>query len=276
VAVVTEPGVAPYKVVLQGFRAACPCRVLEFSLAEARAQGFERRLGEAGAAAVLAIGMPAREAVSAVRGLPVVAVMAPRMQEWAAGAANRFGISLAVSPQAHLEAIRLVYPGARRVGVIYDPAESGEYVREALAAAPSLGLELLAREAARPEEVPRALTRELAGTDVLWLLPDPTVLGAENLDLFLLDSFQKRLPIHAFALKYVELGAVSALNADLGALGRQAGRRLERRLQLGAGGGEPRFAYARGFQLVLNGMVARKMGIALPAAALEEAAHVVH
>ena len=242
---------------------------------EAAQQGLEQRLKAAGVRAVLAVGLQARAAVEGVRDLPVLLTMVPQVAPWVAAQANRSGIEMSLSPRQHLEALRRVFPRAKRIGVIFDPAQTGGYVREAQAAAAALNLTLVTREIARPGEFSRRLEELRGQVDVIWMLPDPTVLQGENLNVLLLASFESRVPLYGFARKYVELGAIAASQFDFAALGAQVAELIRRLPSPPAGAAPPRWEYARGAQLVLNQKVARKMGIVFDPDVLEAAADVI-
>lgn len=270
VAVVCDVGVAPYRALVERFTETCDLAVRVLPPEEARRPGLEGRLRAAGTNAVLAVGMQAAAAVEELRELPVLLAMVPNAGAWVDARPNRFGIEMALAPRANLEILRRAFPQARRVGLVFDPAETGGYVREAREAAAALGMELLAREIARPGDLARRLEELRGAADVIWLLPDPTVLQGENLNLLLLASFESRVPLYAFARKYAELGAVAAAHLDPAALGAQAAAILHC-LTAPAPGGGARREYARGATLVLNAKVAAKMGLRLEPALLEEA-----
>jgi putative ABC transport system substrate-binding protein len=271
VVVICDRDIGPYGALLNAFAKTCDCTVRIISPLETRSEGLESRLKAEGVRAVLAVGLPARAAVEGLRELPVVLTMVPQVEPWVAAQPNRHGIEMSLAPRHHLEMLRQVFPQAKRIGLVFDPAQSGGYVREAYNAAAALNLTLETREIARPGELARHLGELRGRIDVLWLLPDPTVLQAENLSVLLLDSFESRVPIYGFARKYVELGAIAASHLDPAALGAQAAGMLRRGTGSPAGGTGLRWEYARGAQLVLNQKVARKMGIALGPAALETA-----
>jgi len=275
VVAICDREVAPYRVLLEGLTAACDCTVQVMTPQEAAQEGLERRLKAAGVRAVLAVGIQAQAAVEGLRDLPVVLVMVPNVASWVAAQANRSGIEMALSPRQHLEALRRVFPRARRVGLVFDPAQSGDYVREARQVATALGLVLEAREIVRPGEFSRRLAELRVAVDVFWLLPDPTVLQAQNLNLLLLASFESHIPIYGFARKYVELGAIAAEHLDPAALGAQAAGLLRGLPPASSAGTAVRWEYARGAQLFLNQKVARKMGIVLDPALLESGADVI-
>lgn len=273
VVAVCDRDVAPYRELLESFTRECGCPVRVIDPGEVVREGLERGLQGEGVRAVLAIGVQAREAVGGLREVPVLLAMAPQAERWVAAQPNRIGIEMALPPRRNLETLRTVFPQAKRVGVVYDPAQAGDYVREALSAAPELGLTLEAREIARPAELQHAIDSLRARVDVFWVLPDPTVLQGENLNLLLLASFESRIPLFGFARKYAELGAVAAMQLDPAGLGAQAAALLHEP-RVGAPA-ETRHVFARDARLVLNERVARKMGLTIGPAALEAAGDVI-
>ena len=271
---ICDTEVAPYRALLEGLKKSCDCELRVIPPEEAAREGLEWRLKTEGVRAVLAVGLRAREAVEGLRELPVLLTMVPNVAPWVAAQPNRAGIEMSLSPRQHLEALRRVFPRARRIGVIFDPAQTGAYVRDAQAAAAALNLTLDAREIVRSGELSRHLEELQGRVDVLWLIPDPTVLQGENLGVLLLYSFESRVPVYGFARKYVEQGALAASQVDVAALGAQVAEVLRRLPSLPTGTG-PRWEYSRAAQLVLNQKIARKMGIVFDPAVLEAAADVV-
>jgi putative ABC transport system substrate-binding protein len=275
VAVICDREVAPYRALLEGLTSACNCTVRVIPPREAKPEGLEQRLKAEGVRAVLAVGLQAQAAVEGVRDLPVVLTMVPQVAPWVAAQANRSGVEMSLPPRRHLETLRRVFPRAKRIGLVFDPAQTGDYVREAQAAAAELNLALETREIARPGELSSRLEELRGRVDVIWVLPDPTVLQGENLNLLLLASFESRVPLYGFARKYVELGAIAASQVDFAALGDQVAGLVRRVSLKPAGVAPPRWEYARGAQLVLNQKVARKMGIVFDPEVLEDAADVL-
>jgi putative ABC transport system substrate-binding protein len=270
IVVLCDTGVAPYRDLQEGFAQSSPLPVRVLPPEEAGGAGFEARLRHEGVRGVLAVGIQSRVAVEGLRELPVLLAMVPRVESWVAGQPNRLGIEMALSPRQHLETMRRVFPRARRVGVVFDPGQTGDYVREAGAEA-GPGLTLVTREIARPAELSRGLDELRGHVDVIWLLPDPTVLQGANLNILLLASFESRIPLYGFARKYVELGAIAAAHLDPAVMGAQAARMLAAALDGPPAPAAARWRYATGAQLVVNQKVARKMGLDLDPALLEEA-----
>jgi putative ABC transport system substrate-binding protein len=275
VAVICDREVAPYRALLMSFAESCDCAIQIIPPQEAAQEGLERRLRMSGVRAVLAVGLQARAAVEGLRDLPVLLTMVPQVEPWIAAQANRSGIEMLLSPRQHLETLRRVFPRAARIGLVFDPEQTGGYVREAKSAAAALNLTLETREIAQPRELSRQLAELRGRVDVIWVLPDPTVLQAENLNILLLASFESRIPLYGFARKYVELGAIAAAQLDFAALGDQVAGMIRRVSSPPTGASPVRWEYARGAQLVLNQKVARKMGIVLDPDVLESTADVI-
>lgn len=275
IVVICDREIAPYRALLEAFTKACDCTVRVIPPQDVKPEGLEPRLKGEGVRAVLAVGLQAREAVEGLRELPVVLTMVPLVEPWVAARPNRRGIEMALSPRQHLETLRRVFPWARRIGLVFDPEQTGGYVREARSAAAALNLTLETCEIAKPGELSLRFGELRDRIDVFWLRPDPKVLQGENLNILLLGSFESHIPLYGFAKKYVELGAIAAAHIDPAALGVQAAGMIRRVIAPSTGGAPPRWEYARDAQLVLNQKVARRMGIVLDPAVLEAAADVL-
>jgi putative ABC transport system substrate-binding protein len=271
IAVVCDQDLAPYRALVESFANASALPVRVIPCAEAAQPDLEERLRREGVRAVLAVGMQSRAAVERLQELPVLLAMVPRVESWVAAQPNRLGIEMALSPRQNLETLRRVFPRARRVGVIFDPGQTGGYVREAATAAAELGVTLIVREITRPADLSRHLGELRGQVDVIWLLPDPTALQGPNLDALLLASFESRIPLYGFARKYAELGAVAAAHLDPAAMGAQAAGMLAGAIDRAPDPATARWRYAIGAQLIVNRKIARKMGLDLDPNLLEEA-----
>lgn len=185
------------------------------------------------------------------------------------------GIPLAPDPRSTLEAIRSVVPGARRVGVLYDPAVSELLVERAQAVAPGLGLTLV-KEPVTPLQVREAVQRLAPRVDVLWLPPDPKLFSREVLSFLLSTTSERKLPVVGFLEGFTRAGAVASVSADFEGIGKRAGalaaeivkRPADKRVPVP----EPVFAPGR---LSVNLKTAGALGIVPSSAALTSASDVV-
>jgi putative ABC transport system substrate-binding protein len=148
------------------------------------------------------------------------------------------------------------------VGVIYNPAKTGAQVQEAREAAQRLGITLVLRKADDPREAVRELSTLKGEVDALWLVPDPTVVTRDTVEAFALFSQQNRVPVVAFAARYLQQGAVAAFEVDPSDMGRQAGR-MARRILDGASPDKVPPEHPAKTHLKVNQTAARNLGLAL-------------
>ena len=134
---------------------------------------------------------------------------------------NIGGVSFEVSAAAQLERLRAALPRATRVGVIYDPQKSAAMVNEAERTAARLGLQIVKAVANQPRDVDpvfRSLKRDI---DVLWVIPDSTVVTRESFEVLALGAAESRIPFVAFSEAFARQGALLAFYPDPGAVGDQ-------------------------------------------------------
>ncbi|HKQ60403.1 MAG TPA: ABC transporter substrate binding protein [Candidatus Polarisedimenticolaceae bacterium] len=180
------------------------------------------------------------------------------------------GVSMDVTPDRQFELLKNLVPGVRRIGVIYDPAVSGEAVRQAAAASHLLGLTLVP-QAVRGEGEVLAAARLLAPqVDAFWAVADPTVLTAANARALILHCLRARKPLVALSEGYVRSGALAALAADPLQVGLRAGE-LARRVLSGERPADLRPEPPPRLAVFLNRATAEHLGLSLPPAVLARA-----
>ncbi len=261
--VVVSADLKPYREVLQGIRDASVCTVREVTLRDGDALERVRRTSPN---VVVAIGTEAFRTVRPLLDAPVIHVMVIPSEVERFPSANLSGVSMSIAPEAWLSAIKRVFPGAKRIGLLFDSRNTGPFVSEAVRAAPAAGLTLITAELDGADEVPKALNSLRDSVDVLWMLPDPAVASAPVLEYLVRFSIQHRIPIMTFSEKYLELGAVASLDVDPYDMGVQA---AEMAARLARGGDGPVRVYARKTKLSLNRSAAGKMGVVIGAAVSE-------
>jgi len=252
--------IRPYNEAIEGFRDACNCSVEELTLPENSHADIARRVLDKNPEAVLAVGIDALEHLQVIRNVPVLYAMVPSALGIPSSAVNISGVSTYISADKYLAAIAEVAPQAQRIGVIYDPRNSERLMQEASSAAAARGLQLVARKVGRAAEVPQALEGLRDRADLIWMAPDATVINAEAVKQMLLFSFQNRVPVFTFSRKFVEMGAVAAISVLPYDMGAQAGEMAARLLRDRQAGGR---VAPRKTVLVINGKVARKLGLRL-------------
>ena len=126
---------------------------------------------------------------------------------------NVIGISMHVAPANYMKLFKKLQ--LNRIGVLYDPKNSGAYLQRAKDAAAASGIELVPLKVTSPREVPAALSK-LKSHDIkgLWMIPDSTAVARESLDSYFLFAQQQNLPVISFAKGYLAKGAVAVLEGS--------------------------------------------------------------
>ncbi len=254
VTVVKDTDLKPYQDAILGFKSACLCTVNEVDLLEG--EGAEAVLGTK-PDVIVAVGTNSFRKVRSIQDRPMIYLMV-MPSETAALSPNISGVSMDISPDAYLTTIRQMFPHARKIGVLYDLRHTGSFVEEAAEIADRMGIELVMRSVSSAREVSGVLKEMRNAVDILWMIPDSTVVNPETVDSIMLFSFQNRVPVFSFSRKYVEMGAVAALQANPFDMGVQA---AEIAKALSEGRKAPLRPYANGYHLFINRKVAEKMGL---------------
>lgn len=262
VAVVKSAGIAPYVEAMEGFRSACQCTLVEINSPGKGPDSFREAVRRSSAKAVLAIGTEAFRQARSVGDIPVIHLMVQPSELSVAAGRNISGVGMLIPPGRYLDTIARLLPAARRIGVIYDPGNTGQYVNEILAAARQREFEVLTRKVSKPAEVASAVKGLQGRIDLLWLLPDATAASPAAMEHILFFSFQDRVPVVAFARKYVEQGAFAALSVDPFDMGAQAGE-ISRLIAQNKKTNLPASFPPRTWKVLVNRRIAEKMGISM-------------
>jgi putative ABC transport system substrate-binding protein len=188
---------------------------------------------ENGTGLILALGSLALETASReAEGVPVVAGMVLREAD-IRRTRGATGVFLEFPLESQFAWLRRLLPEARRVGVVYNPAENQGTIEAAAKVAGRMGLELIAREVAAPAELPAALESLANRAEVLWGISDNVVVTPQTAKSLLLFSFRNRIPFVGLSTAWVKAGAFYALDRDYRDIGRQC---AELALKVLAGG----------------------------------------
>ena len=209
-----------YDEVLKGFRFEQKTSLRMLVLADYAEVDLARIVREDRPKVILAVGDAALTAASKIQQTPVVAVMALGLHRRKASQPNLTGIGMLASPKRYVSMFKSMK--TRRVGVIYNPAKSGWYLKLARLAAENAGIELVTREVSAPRETINRLSTLGGKVDALWMLPDSTAVTKETTEAYLQFGQKHSVPVVSFAVNYLGLGAAAVLEIDRVAMGRQA------------------------------------------------------
>jgi putative ABC transport system substrate-binding protein len=218
---------------------------------------------------IVAVGPEAlKSAATLAPRTPTVHVMA------GGGRAGGLGVSPDADPRRVLETLQAMAPRAKRVGVVYDPAQTGPLVEEAGGAARALGLELVALPARSVGEAVRAYYRfeKELDVDALWLLPDGTTTVQETVYYALELAHWRRMVLIGVSRWYVASGALFALVPSPASLGAAAAELAQPVLR---GEPPPPLVRARDYGLYVNERTASRLGLRVPRKLLDSAEEVL-
>ncbi|MRR07663.1 MAG: ABC transporter substrate-binding protein [Deltaproteobacteria bacterium] len=254
--------VAPYEEAVRGMRSSVTGNVKKLVLSDLEGVDVAKAVRDERPDVIVAIGTEAMLRLKKIKDIPIVYLMVFDPQNTLTTGSNITGIGMHVSPERQLISAQKVMPRLKRVGTLYNPARSGALFRKTQATARSLGIDLAAREVRSSRDVPNFVEGMKGDIEAFFMLPDATVLTPETVEYLLLFSLNNRIPIITFSDKYVEMGALMALDVDSYDVGRQAGE-MVRKIQSGTTPESIPRSEPRSAVITINSKIARKLGLSL-------------
>jgi putative ABC transport system substrate-binding protein len=255
IVVIKESDIQPYRSAIDGIKSSCTCSVQEFGLEDV--DEIENAL-KAHPAAVVAVGTKAFREAQGIRNVPLIYSMVIPADTAGPLPDNISGVSMDIEPGEYISAITALFPDVKRIGLLYDPDTTGEFVRDAEAQAREAGVALIAKSVRDPRRIPALMDDLRKKIDVFWMLPDETIVQPETVDYLMLVSFQNNLPVFSFSRKLLDRGAAAALVVTPFGMGVKAGRLVR---SLAADKKGPLRVYAKGARLLVNRNICTKLGV---------------
>ncbi|GAM07968.1 ABC transporter substrate binding protein [Geobacter sp. OR-1] len=210
---------------------------------------------------VLAVGDPALAKAKKVRQVPVISLLALGQGLPRPAAGNIHGVSVAPAPVRYMQLFSGM--GAKKVGVVYDPSRTGNYLKRALAAADNAGIRLVAREVKDPRTVVATIDQFKGVVDAVWMVPDTTAVTTASLEAYFGFSARNKVPVIAFSELYLPKGAAASIDVDRVDMGRQAGE-LATSLLKGGSPAPGTLLDPRKLEVNSNTSIAQKLGLKIP------------
>jgi putative ABC transport system substrate-binding protein len=255
VLVFSESGVEAYAEAVNGVNSVLPAST--YRVVDVAGKAFERDLAESNEARVLiAVGSRALAEVRARR-VPgqVVAVMCLRGGD--AGSDTR-RVDLDLSLAAQLAAMRSLWPGRTRVGIIRGPGQSRASGEALEASARKEGFSLLIVDCDGPAKLLKSLAALKGKVDFVLCFPNADLYNPVTIKPLVLASLEGRLPLVGFSPAFVRAGAAAGIFADYREMGRQA---AEMALQALQGGERTEDQAPRKIRIAINQRVAHLLGV---------------
>lgn len=254
--------VAPYEEAVKGLRSVASGSVKRLVLSDLEGVDIAKAVRNERPDVIVAIGTDAMIRVKRIKDIPIIYLMVFDPQNTLTVGSNITGIGIHVAPDRQLASAQKVMPRLKRVGTLYNPSQSGALFRKTQATARSLGIDLVAREVRSSRDVLKVIEGMKGDIEAFLMLPDTTVVTPDTVEYLLLFSLKNRIPIITFSDKYVEMGAIMALDVDPYDLGRQAGE-MVRKIQSGTSPESIPRSDPRSAVITINSKIARKLGLSL-------------
>lgn len=270
VLVVQSLSVAPYDEALAGFKSVCDGEITQVVLSDREKFNPSQIIQSDKPELILAIGMDALTKIKEIEDIPIIYMMVLNPQAITFGEKNISGISMTLSPEKQVTTLLEVLPAIKRIGTLYNPDRTGNFIKGAVNAAHNMGITLVAEKVQSTKELPPALKNIQKKIDAFWMIPDITVYSPETIEFLLLFLLENQKPIISFSEKYVELGALMSISIDPFDIGNQAGEMAKTILSNG-GTRDTQRIDARKAVIFINPKIAKKLRITIDEKVLAKA-----
>lgn len=252
--------VKPYEQAIAGFEAATGISPHRIILSKENDVDIYRLAMRTRPDLILAVGMGALEKTARINNSPIIYLMVLNPLPASAGRENITGVSMQIAPGVQMGVFEKISDPIKRIGLIYNPLNTGAFVDEALRLAEKSPLELVPVAVGEAREVSAALKRLKGRIDAFWMLPDISVVTWETVEMLLLFSLENSIPVFTFSEKYVEMGALLSMEMEPMEMGKQAGEMANRII---SGGGIKTVTpeYGRTPVITVNEKIAKKLKI---------------
>lgn len=188
-----------------------------------KAQAVFGRIREHGSDLIVTIGSFATDtALKEKFKIPLVAAMTTGEQALK-DAKNATGVVINIPVKEQVSFLKRFLPHVTTVGVMYSPSQNQGLIETAVKETKKLNLELEPYAIYSPKEIPGALKTLGRRVDVLWGIPDSTVVNAQTARHLLLYSYRNKIPFIGLSSPWVKSGALYAVDRDYHDIGTQAG-----------------------------------------------------
>jgi putative ABC transport system substrate-binding protein len=202
---------------------------------------------------------------------PLAAKLVPRLEK---PGGNVTGLSDMANVKEHLELIKSFIPNLKTVGIPYNPGETNSVsmLGAIKAEAAKMGIKIVESAAPKSSDVMIAAKQLVGKVDAIYCPIDNTIISA--VESVVKVGIDAKIPVFAGDTDTVARGAVAAIGYDYFDLGRQTGEIVVRILK-GEKPGDIDVKMAKGTNLFVNPVMAKRMGVKVPEEVLARATEII-
>lgn len=144
------------------------------------------------------------------------------------------GVSLNIPISTQIEKISAGLPGAKRIGLLFDPLNNDPFFIQAQKIAEDFGLRIVPLRVSSSEEIPTVLETHFKDVDALWLITDSTATPSESIIQFIIETaLLNRVPVIGYNSFFYESGAALNFIINYEEIGEQTGELIMELLDTG-------------------------------------------
>lgn len=270
--VVSSSADAPYQEAINGFKeqisAQTKVKFTELSLAQAKST--PKKIDGIKPDLIYTLGAEATQWVSLET--PRISIVATMMlkDDVFKKSANITGISLGYPLKTQFQWLKKFFPQQKAVAILFNPSENAATIKAAENISQQEGFKLVVIPVGSPKELPYALEQLASNIEILFAIPDETVMSVNTAKEVLLASFRNKVPLVGLSDNWVKSGALYALSWDYEDLGRQCAD-MAKKLLGGAAVQTIPPEHPRKVAYTINAKIAEHMDIEIPDGLLKNA-----
>ncbi len=203
---------------------------------------------------ILALGTrAAREAAKHLGHIPIIysMVLTPPDDAPASAQPNMTGATLTIPLAVQVQELKRAFPTLKRIGIISDPSRTKVLADSAVELCRQQGLTAQVGWAKGETEVPDAVRALKDSIEVLWMIPDETVLTPRSSRFIIFELIKSGVPVVGLSSAYVKAGALMSLDCNYTDIGRQSAE-LAVRVLAGQKPGQLQYTIPRTYTRSLN------------------------
>jgi putative tryptophan/tyrosine transport system substrate-binding protein len=272
IAIITSSNDAPYQEAITGFKSEFSSQGgIQFTeLALAEAKSTPKKIASIKPELIYTLGTEATQwaSLEAPR-IPIVATLVLKDDVFKKSA-NVTGISLGYSLNTQFQWLRKFFPQQKSVAILFNPSENAATIQAAITISQQVGFKLTAIPVESPKELPFALEQLAHNVEILFAIPDETVMSVNTAKEVLLASFSNKVPLVGLSDNWVKSGAIYALSWDYKDIGQQCAGMAQKLLNGTTAKALPP-EHPRKITYTVNAKIAEHMDIPIPDGLLRNA-----
>ena len=136
------------------------------------------------------------------------------------------GVSLKISVEEQVRQLIQVFSPAVRPGIIYDPEYNSLFAEQAFLGFQKYNIKLKLLKVNSKADVPDVLSRGIKNVNLLWMIPDQTVISESLIRYIIKNSIKQGIGVVGYNRFFLKQGAAASFVINYGKVGIQTARIL--------------------------------------------------